>query len=147
MYKKGAAAPFFVSELCIRLEYTENHIYDFPYMIITPLQFYKCLADETRLSCVLLISAEEELCVCELTESIDASQPKISRHLAQLRECGLLSDRRVGQWIFYRINPELPSWAKEVLASTLKGNQELLSPLCCRLNGMSKRPERGVECC
>ena len=55
-----------------------------------PVQFYKCLADETRLKSLLLIEKEQELCVCELMAALEESQPKISRHLAQLRKCGLL---------------------------------------------------------
>jgi hypothetical protein len=52
---------------------------------VNPVQFYKCLADETRLRCLLLIEHEQELCVCELMKAIDEIQPKVSRHLAQLR--------------------------------------------------------------
>jgi len=57
---------------------------------MTPLEFFKCLADETRLKCVLPIVAEGELCVCEFTTALGESEPRISRHLAQLRRCGLL---------------------------------------------------------
>ena len=63
---------------------------------MNPVQFYKCLSDETRLRCLLLIEQEGELCVCELTEALDEIQPKVSRHLAQLRKCELLIDRRQG---------------------------------------------------
>ena len=44
---------------------------------MNPVQFYKCLADETRLRCLLLIAQEEELCVCELTQAINEIQPKV----------------------------------------------------------------------
>ena len=64
-----------------------------------PVQFYKCLSDETRLRCLLLIYHEQELCVCELTGALREIQPKVSRHLAQLRQCEILLDRRQGQWI------------------------------------------------
>ncbi len=50
--------------------------------------FFKALADETRLRSLLLILQQGELCVCELTEALALSQPKISRHLAQLRTQG-----------------------------------------------------------
>ena len=86
---------------------------------MNPTQFYKCLSDETRLKSILLIAHEEELCVCEITEALQVSQPKISRHLAQLRECELLRDRRNGKWIFYRINSMLPQWAMDVIALTI----------------------------
>ncbi|MGK0500173.1 MAG: ArsR family transcriptional regulator [Oceanicoccus sp.] len=116
-------------------------------MNIHALQFYKCLADETRLSAVLLIHAEQELCVCELTEALQVSQPKISRHLAQLRECGLLQDRREGQWIYYQINPSLPGWAAKVIDITLKDNEKLIHPFTRRLCDMGDRPLRKSNCC
>ena len=114
---------------------------------MNPVQFYKCLADETRLRCLLLIEHEQELCVCELTEAIDEIQPKVSRHLAQLRQCGLLVDRRQGQWVFYRVSPELPDWAKTVLAETLESNQAFLADNLKRLGRMGDRPARAMACC
>lgn len=54
---------------------------------LTPTVF-KCQADYTRVRLMLLITREEELCVCELTCALDESQPKVSRHLAQLRSAG-----------------------------------------------------------
>lgn len=58
---------------------------------------FKCLADDTRVRLMLLMTREKELCVYELTCALDESQPRISRHLAQLRTSGLLSDRRQGK--------------------------------------------------
>ncbi len=116
-------------------------------MTVSPLQLYKCLSDATRLSCVLLIHQEVELCVCELTQALDVSQPKISRHLAQLRSCGLLQDRREGQWIFYRIDPSLPAWSIEIIAITLKSNEDILRPLQRRLADMGNRPLRQDQYC
>lgn len=64
---------------------------------LLPIQLFKILADETRLGIVLLLSELGELCVCDLCTALDQSQPKISRHLALLRECGLLLDRKQGK--------------------------------------------------
>jgi len=114
---------------------------------MNPVQFYKCLSDETRLRSLLLIETEGELCVCELTEALDEIQPKISRHLAQLRKCELLLDRRQGQWVFYRINPALPEWSKSVLSSTVENNQDFLSENLKRLRSMGERPKRAKACC
>ena len=114
---------------------------------MNPVQFYKCLADETRLRCLLLIQHEGELCVCELTEALDESQPKVSRHLAQLRHCELLLDRRQGQWIFYRINPALPDWAVAVLQQTTGANTAFLKNNLSRLSRMGDRPDRVANCC
>lgn len=116
-------------------------------MRISPVQFYKCLADETRLRCLLLIHLESELCVCELTEALAETQPKVSRHLAKLRQCGLLMDRRQGQWIFYRINLDLPTWALSVLAATAQQNTDFIEANSARLNKMGARPERTNLCC
>lgn len=83
---------------------------------MNPVVFFKCLSDNTRLRITALLTVEQELCVCELMAVLQESQPKISRHLALLRNCGLLLDERRGQWVYYRINPELPEWTVAVLA-------------------------------
>jgi ArsR family transcriptional regulator len=84
-------------------------------------QFYKCLANETRLRCLMLLLARDELCVCDIADALDASQPMTSRHLAQLRSCNLVSDHRKGQWVYYRLHAGLESWQREVLATTQEG--------------------------
>lgn len=112
-----------------------------------PTTLFKCLADETRLKAVLLIQTEGELCVCELTTALATSQPKVSRHLALLRECGLLSARRSGQWIYYSINDELPDWTKSVLQATAHDNTSVTGPCCERLLAMGERPGRDQAYC
>jgi ArsR family transcriptional regulator len=87
--------------------------------MITPAQFFKCLSDETQLRRVSLVQKRGQLCVCELTSALALSQPKISRHLAQLRQYGLLLDSREGQWVYYRINPQLPDWVLPILQDAL----------------------------
>jgi len=114
---------------------------------MNPVQFYKCLSDETRLRCLMLIQRESELCVCELTEALVEIQPKVSRHLAQLRQCELLLDRKQGQWVFYRINPALPIWAKTVIEQTVQSNQAFLKENLANLTRMGGRPERIKACC
>ena len=110
-----------------------------------PVQFYKCLADETRLRCLLLVEHEAELCVCELMQALDEIQPKVSRHLAQLRQCELLLDRKQGQWVFYRINPVLPAWAKSVLQATSEANMPFLKNNLVNLSRMNDRPHRAAN--
>nr|WP_281363073.1 MULTISPECIES: metalloregulator ArsR/SmtB family transcription factor [Neptunomonas] len=105
-----------------------------------PLDFYKSLADETRLLSLLLIEQEGELCVCELMEALDLPQPKISRHLSQLRKIGLLLDRRQGQWVFYRIHPLLDDWMRDILRTTREHSSQLLETPERRLNSMNSRP-------
>ncbi|ASJ73022.1 metalloregulator ArsR/SmtB family transcription factor [Granulosicoccus antarcticus] len=113
---------------------------------MTPVMLFKCLSDETRLLCLLLIMKEGELCVCELTESLGLSQPKVSRHLAQLRSCGLVLDRKQGLWSFYRLHDKLPDWMSSVLDTTLAGNAACLLPYLERLHRMGPRPERTTNC-
>lgn len=112
-----------------------------------PLNFFKALADDTRLKSLLLIQHEGELCVCELMAALDESQPKISRHLALLRKEGLLEDTRQGQWVFYRINPAACDWAKQILADTLTKSSDAMAEPLAKLNAMGNRPERLKSCC
>lgn len=86
-----------------------------------PIEFFAALAHDTRLRCLTLLSRHDELCVCELTHALDASQPHISRHLGHLRSAGVVVDRRDGIWVFYRINPALPDWARAALDDTASG--------------------------
>ncbi len=102
-----------------------------------PVIFYKSLADDTRLKCLLLIAQYEPLCVCQLTEALELSQPKVSRHLAGLRQQGLLVDERRGKWVFYSVNRDLPSWAKEVLSTTLQNVESYLAECLKRLSQSS----------
>ncbi len=112
-----------------------------------PSAVFKCLGDATRLRTLLLIQAEGELCVCEIATALDLSQPKISRHLAQLRHCGLLLDTRHGQWIYYQLHPALKSWVVEILETTVAANPEQLAIDRGRLHAMGERPERQATCC
>ncbi|MBW0295637.1 transcriptional regulator [Shewanella xiamenensis] len=112
-----------------------------------PVAFFKALADETRLKCLLLIQREGELCVCELMAALSESQPKVSRHLAQLKKARLLVDRRQGQWVFYRINTEIAPWCQQVLAQTCDDNAIFLQENLRNLCQMGGRPERAKACC
>ena len=110
-------------------------------------RFFKILADPTRLRVLVLLVQEGELCVCELTHALDAIQPKISRHLALLRESAMVLDRRQGQWIYYRLNPALPAWANDALQATAAGfaKQPGFAGIRRALAKMPNRP--GKACC
>lgn len=114
---------------------------------MNPLTFFKALADDTRLKSLLLIEREGELCVCELMSALGQSQPMISRHLARLRKDGLLSDRRQGQWVFYHLHSDLPSWARGVLNDAACANSKYLEEANGALHAMGNRPERRRVCC
>jgi ArsR family transcriptional regulator len=109
--------------------------------------FFKMLADRTRLRALMLMQSEDELCVCELTHALKLSQPKISRHLAQLREAGLVRVRRERLWMYYKINPALPDWALAILKNTLTGTEQdkEFQQDHTRLCDMQGRPD--TSCC
>jgi ArsR family transcriptional regulator len=116
-------------------------------MNLTADSFFSALSHEIRLRSLLLLHTQGELCVCELTHAMGLSQPMISRHLALLREAGLVMDRRAGVWIYYAINPALPDWAKAVLASSAEGVQDQ-SPFTADLQALQDMPNRpGARCC
>jgi ArsR family transcriptional regulator len=110
-------------------------------MNIEPNELFSALAHDTRLRCLMLLMQHQELCVCELTYAIGAAQPRISRHLAQLRELGLVSDRREGLWIYYRIHPQLPEWVIAVLRATAEGVKNR-SPFTTDERTLSAMPNR-----
>ena len=116
-------------------------------MNLSPHIFFKCLGDETRARIMLMLCAEGELCVCELIWALDDNQSKVSRHLAQLRACGLLADRRQGQWVYYRLHPDLEQWALDVLTLTTRAHTSWLHDDQGRLASMADRPVRQTSCC
>ena len=63
---------------------------------------FKALSDETRLRILALLHSGE-LCVCDLMAALDLPQSTVSRHLAYLRNAGLVDDERRGVWMFYRL--------------------------------------------
>src|SRR5215211_7496370 len=104
--------------------------------------FFLALADKTRLR-LLNLMREDEICVCYFTEVLGESQPKISRHLAYLRNAGIVSARRDGKWMHYAI--EIPSnpFALRVLQDTLewlkaqddmRSDLKKLATVCCAVD-------------
>lgn len=66
---------------------------------------FKLLGDRTRLTIVHLLQIRE-CCVCELVDVLELSQPAISQHLRRLRDSGIVSEKRRGQWVYYSLNNE-----------------------------------------
>lgn len=109
--------------------------------------FSKALADQTRLRIVLLVAHRGELCVCELTQNVELAQPKISRHLAILRESGVLLDRKAGLWVYYRLHLTLAPWAQTIIQQLVIGsaNEALYSADLQRLQAATRLTE--TVCC
>jgi ArsR family transcriptional regulator len=65
-------------------------------------EVFSALADRTRLR-ILALLASSEVCVCEIHETLELPQPTVSRHLAYLRNAGLVTGRKEGLWVHYRL--------------------------------------------
>ena len=77
---------------------------------------FKALGDETRLEILALLVSHGELCVCDLQQVLGIIQSKTSRHLQYLKHAGLLTDRRAGLWVHYRIAARLGPERKAIVA-------------------------------
>jgi ArsR family transcriptional regulator len=82
------------------------------------LNVFKALSEETRLRIVKLLE-NGELCVCDIVAALDLIQPKISFHLAILKEAGLIKDRKQGKWVHYKID-DSDIFRRFLLLSTLE---------------------------
>lgn len=65
--------------------------------------FFKALSEPVRLRIIYLMLQRGELCVCDIVDSLTVSQSVVSRHLAYLRNQGLVSTRRDGVWVYYEL--------------------------------------------
>ena len=102
-------------------------------------RFFQALGDNTRLR-LLNLMGDQEICVCYFVEVLAQGQPKISRHLAYLRNAGIVQARREGKWMHYRIVTPPNAGAAQVLRQTLawlaedramQADKARLSRACC----------------
>ena len=77
------------------------------------------LAEPTRLAAIRLLWDGEEHCVCELMGKIDASQSRMSRHMATLRIAGLVIDRRDAQWVRYRLSSDMAPTTRAIVDAVM----------------------------
>ncbi|QWV93439.1 metalloregulator ArsR/SmtB family transcription factor [Geomonas oryzisoli] len=82
------------------------------------VQYFRALADETRLRILALLLNSGELCVCDVTATLQLPQSTVSRHLSYLKNAGWVNDRREGVWIFYTVATD--DDMKRQLAEVLK---------------------------
>lgn len=106
-------------------------------------RFFQALGDPTRLR-LLNLMAGQEVCVCYLVEILGSPQSKVSRHLAYLRDAGIVSARRDGKWMHYRVATPPHAGAAQTLRQTLDWLREdkTMQTDRARLDRAGCRPER-----
>ncbi|WP_261842647.1 ArsR/SmtB family transcription factor [Aliamphritea ceti] len=94
-------------------------------------QFFKALSEPVRLRLLNILNQHDEVCVCDLVDCLGISQSLASRHLAYLRNSGLVQARREGVWMHYRLQGDAwqISWLKEMLDQLAKREQQLVTDL------------------
>jgi DNA-binding transcriptional ArsR family regulator len=69
----------------------------------TRAKILKALAHPSRLKLIDKLAEQDEVCVCDLTEVIGSDMSTVSRHLAQLKNAGIVESEKRGQMVFYRL--------------------------------------------
>src|SRR5678810_746524 len=77
-------------------------------------RMFRAFSDRTRLRLLNLLRTGET-CVCDLVDVLEVSQPKVSRHLAYLRLAGLVTARKDGLWMHYRLAPVSSEFHRSLL--------------------------------
>jgi len=84
----------------------------------------KALAHPARLLLVDELAKQGERCVCDLTELVGTDMSTVSRHLAQLRDAGIVEDEKRGQMVFYRLKVKCLTSLYNCIESVVKCNAE-----------------------
>lgn len=79
------------------------------------LESLKLLSDKSRLT-ILALLKEQEMCVCDIVEILETTQPNVSQHLKKLKTGGLINETRRRQWIYYSLNVDDKPYLKQLLA-------------------------------
>ncbi len=95
------------------------------------IELFHALSDETRLEIIELLRKGER-CVCELTDTLDAAQSRLSFHLRVLKDAGIVRDRKDGRWVYYELEPD----AFEEVETLVSGMKPRVLPIrhaeaCC----------------
>ena len=118
--------------------------------LVAPDQLFKTLSDPTRLRLLNLL-ARGEVCVCDLHGTMGVDQPKVSRHLAQMKRAGLVEARRNGKWMHYRLARHGDALVRHVLAGLhawmrqhprMTSERGRLERVCCQNDKKKGRQRR-----
>ncbi len=116
-----------------------------PSDVLGPVELFKIMSDPLRLRILMLIEDEKALTVGDLTKVLEVSQPKVSRHLALLRDGGVLQDQREGLWVFYRLSDALPVWVRHTLATVRNGNPGMINEEKLKISQLTDRKKPGFS--
>src|SRR3954465_3890183 len=93
----------------------------------------KAFADPVRLRLLNLLSEDREVCVCHLHEALELPQPTVSRHLAYLRKAGVVSGRKEGLWVHYRLARPSSALHRKLIESVGLADADLMGQDRARL--------------
>ena len=79
-------------------------------------QVLKALADESRIRILHLLLHNKEMCTSDLEQVLDFTQTKTSRHLSYLRNAGIVSTRKMDQWVFYTVKDEAVDFINQIFS-------------------------------
>ena len=96
------------------------------------IRLLSALADPTRLAIVRELAASNETCACDFTATCDVGQPTVSHHLRVLREAGVVTSERRGQWIYYRLAPDVAVRLATIARGMIPGGLIQASDLVAR---------------
>ncbi len=91
---------------------------------------FHALSDETRLEILRRLSSGER-CVCDLSDALASAQSRLSFHLKVLKDAGVVSDRKEGRWVYYRLNADAFAEVGKIAGSLQKLAEESAASTCC----------------
>lgn len=119
-----------------------------------PLEIFKALSDMNRMRIVSALSRYEELCACQITELLQVTGATASRHLSVLQHAGLLTSRKEGRWVYYRLTAPAGmeavfKWLEESFAESdeLQADLQVLDEIVSVTREDLCRRQRGEACC
>lgn len=107
------------------------------------IRLLSALADPTRLAIVRELAATNETCACDFTATCDVGQPTVSHHLRVLREAGVVTSERHGQWIYYRLAPDVAVRLASIARGMIPGGLIPASDLVARRRGATSGARSG----
>lgn len=96
------------------------------------LESLKLLSDKSRLT-ILALLREHEMCVCDIVDILETTQPNVSQHLKKLKSNGLINETKRKQWVYYSLNIEDKPYIEKILAQlpSMKDRINALSSQSC----------------